>query len=92
MLPLLPWESAQTKWKSQLDPILANPLSGLIILPNVSLANGLTKINHGLGRLQQGWVVLDIQGAAQIYRSSPLNSTTLSLTSSAAVTATIGVF
>jgi hypothetical protein len=82
----------QTLWASQLDPVLANPANAMSILKNVALINGVTVINHGLGQTQQGWILTDIQGSAMIYRSAPFNSLTLTLTSSAAVTCSIGVF
>lgn len=82
----------QTKWKSILDPLLKNPINGISILSNVQLIDGSTVINHGLGQLQQGWFLIDIDGAATIYRSQPFSTTTLTLVSSAAVTVSIGVF
>lgn len=82
----------QTRWKSILDPILSNPLNDISILKDVQLINGTTTINHLLGRMMQGWMILDINGAASIYRSQPMNEITLTLTSSAAVTVNIGVF
>lgn len=92
-LPLgLTGSQMQTKWKSILDIIIRNPINAVSILPNVSLNNGVTVINHKLGKTQQGWFITDIQGAATIYRSAAFNSLTLTLTSSAAVTVNIGVF
>lgn len=94
-LPLnLPLATMQTRWKSELDPLLANPLNGIAILDNVPLINGSNTINHKLGRVMQGWFIVDIQGAATIYRPStaPFNALTLTLISSAAIQASIGVF
>ena len=92
-LPLkLSWDIAQTRWKSQLDPVLANPQTNMRIIPNVQLINGATVINHGLQQMQQGWILVDVQGAATIYRSQPFNSTNLTLTSNASVTVSIGVY
>ncbi len=69
-----------------LNPILANAiLSGTDIL-SIALINGATTINHGLGRMMQGYFVTDQDAAASIYRSKPFNRSTLTLTSSAAVT------
>lgn len=82
----------QTKWKSQLDPVLANPMTNISILKGVSLANGTTIINHKLGQKLQGWFLVDSTGAATVYRSAPKNDLTLTLTSSAAITADIAVF
>lgn len=82
----------QTKWKSILDPFLAKPTNSMNVLSNVNLLAGNNVINHLLGRKMQGWEILDIDGAATIYRSAPLNATTLTLNSSAGVTVSLGVF
>lgn len=82
----------ETQWASLLNPILANPFTNPSILKNVALINGATVINHKLGQLQQGYVITNINGAATVYRSQPFNDLTLTLTSSAAVTADILVF
>jgi hypothetical protein len=92
-LPLnLPLNLMQTQWAQAINPVLANPINGVTIIPNIALSDGTTVINHHLGQIQQGWFITDIQGAATIYRSAPFNSLTLTLTSSAAVTVNLGVF
>lgn len=88
----LPYELLLTNWSSQLNPLLSNPLNGVSILENISLSTGVNVISHKLQKLQQGWFLVDKQGAADIYRSAPFNSLTLTLTSSASVTVNIGVF
>ena len=87
-----PLSLLQTTWKAQLDPVLANPTTNLSIIKNINLVSGTNVINHGLGQMQQGWIITDIQGVATIYRSAPFNKLTLTLTSSAPVTVSIGVF
>jgi hypothetical protein len=82
----------QTKWKSQLDPVLAQALAQGIVLKSVKIATGQTILNHLLGRVLQGFFLTDINGAATIYRSAPKNALTLTLTSNASVTADIFVF
>jgi hypothetical protein len=82
----------QTRWAAILNPFLASPTNQIQILENVKLANGSTTINHLLGHQMQGWYIVDVNGAATIYRSQPFNDKTLTLTSSAAVTVNIGVF
>lgn len=89
---MLPYDQMLTRWSSQINPVISNPLNLANILPNQSLINGVTVINHKLGRLMQGWYLIDIQGAATVYRSAPFNDLTLTLTSNAAVTVNIGVF
>lgn len=94
-LPLnLPLPQMQTRWKSILDPILASPTNDVSVLNNVALIDGKNVINHFLGRAMQGWFLVDIQGAATIYRpsTSPFNNLTLTLMSSSAVVCSIGVF
>lgn len=82
----------QSQWKSKLDPLLGNPLNSASILSGVVLKNGTNVINHLLGQMMRGWTITDINGAATIYRSAPLNEKTLTLTSNAAVTVNIEVF
>lgn len=82
----------QTKWKSEIDPVLNNPLTNPVILKDVSLINGVTVVNHRLGRTMQGWIVSDLNAAAQIYRSQPFNNLTITLTSSAACVVNLVVF
>ncbi len=77
---------------STLNPIIGNPISSAKFLKGIGLAVGTTVINHGLGRTMQGWIITDINGAATIYRSQPLNALTLTLVSSAAVTVALEVF
>lgn len=92
-LPInLPVPLMQTKWASQLNPVLANPLNSVSILKNVDLLTGANIINHLLGREMQGWMILDIDAAVVPYRSAPFNNLTLTLTASAPCTVNIGVF
>jgi hypothetical protein len=88
----LSWELMNPILSSTLNPIISSPLSSAVILKDIVLINGSTTINHGLNRLMQGWFLVDINGAATIYRSALMNDLTLTLTSNAAVTVNIGVF
>lgn len=97
MLPVFKDENQQfmlmqSKWASELNPLLAKPLSDSITLTGINLNNGVTIINHLLGRQQQGWIVTDVNGSAIIFRSASFNNKTLTLTSNAAVTVNIMVF
>ena len=82
----------QTTWGSQLNPLLAAPLSSTVLLKNVVLAPGSNTINHLLGRVPQGWFVVDVTNSVTIYRSQPFNNLTLTLTSSGATTVSLMVF
>lgn len=82
----------QTSWAQELNPIIANRLVQGQQLNNIKLTNGVTVVNHLLGRKMQGWTLADVDGAATIYRSQPLNNLTLTLTSNAAVTVSLWVW
>lgn len=82
----------QTNWAQQLNPVISNPVSKSILIKNIVLAVGDNVINTLLGRKTQGWSVVDIDAAAVIYRSAPLNDLTLTLNSSAIATITLMVF
>lgn len=81
-----------TRWASVLNPVLANPLTNPAVLTNVLLSVGSNQIAHKLGRVQQGWIITDVNGAATIYRNKAFNDTYLYLSSSGAVTVSIEVF
>lgn len=97
MLPIFNSDSKdlslmQTKWASLLNVLLNNPMSKGVFLKDVDLINGATIVNHRLSRKPQGWQIIDINGAARIYRSQPFNDLTLTLTSDASVTVSLYVF
>lgn len=95
-LPIkLPLDQMQTKWKSQIDPVLSNPILSGQQLSGILLQNGTTIVNHGLQRNLQGWFLVGINGASTIYDNQASNQTpnlTLSLTSSAPVTVNLWVY
>ena len=95
-LPLnLPYSQQSTKWKSQLDPILANPLTNGQLLTGVDLSNGTTVVNHKLGRKLVGWIIVGTNAAASVYDNQDSNQTpqlTLILVSNAVCTLNLWVF
>lgn len=85
----------QTTWATQLDPIVINPLVKGQLLTGVELSTGVNAINHKLGRKLQGWIVVGIDGVAEIYdtqRTNQMQQLTLNLTSDADVTVNLWVF
>lgn len=90
----LPWDLARTKWASVINPFLANPLSnGLFV--KASLVSGLNVINHGLGRVLQGYLIVMNDASATFYDQQQKNSKpqlTLELIASAPANVTIYVF
>jgi len=91
----LPWNDADNKWASILNPIVANPIVNSLILKDVVLAAGDNTINHRLGRKLQGYLIVGINAAATIYdkqASNQMPQLTLVLNSSAGCTCNILVF
>jgi len=82
----------QTSWKSQIDPVLSDPLLDNNILTNVVLKSGVNVINHLLQRQPQGWFITDINAAVTVYRSQPFNDLTLTLTASGPATVNLVVY
>lgn len=82
----------QKQWMSQLNPLLGNILTQGSLLPMQKLVNGSTTFNHYLGKQMSGWIIVDQNAQANIYRSEPLNSQTLTLTSSAVCTVSLWIF
>lgn len=88
----LPYELHQTAWATQLNPLIAfAPTQGLL-LKSIHLNNGVTVVDHKLGKVLQGWIVIDKDANANIYRSAALNNLTLTLTSDAATNVSLWVF
>lgn len=78
----LPWELAQTKWASILNPIIALPiLSGNIIQDITLIATKPNAINHLLQRRPQGWMITDKTTNANVWRVAPFTGTTITLES-----------
>lgn len=88
----LPLPLMQTTWASQLDPVVNFPANQGILIKNQPLISGVTVINHKLQRTQQGWIIIDQDAQARIYRSQPFNTLTLTLTSDAATNISLWVF
>ena len=82
----------QTKWKSEIDPVISLPVLNGNLLTDIDLILGTTIVNHKLSRKPQGWFITDINGAATVYRSQPFNDKNITLTASAAVTVNLWVF
>lgn len=91
--PKLPWELAQTRWASTLNPFLALPiLNGNMIVDIDLTASTPRAINHLLQRMPQGWVLTDNTANAVIWRAADFNNFAITLESSADTTISIWVF
>lgn len=89
----LPWQQASTQWPSTLDPIIANPLLGGQQIDSIILLSGVQNmINHSLGQAPQGWFPVDKNAAANVFRTQPFNSKTITLEADANVTISIWIY
>lgn len=89
----LPWDLAQTKWASTLNPVLALPILNGLQIDGVNLAAGIARpINHLLQRVPQGWFLVDNTANTPIWRTQGFNQLTLTLQSNADTTISIWVF
>lgn len=85
----------QQQWAAILNPLISSQLTQGLLLQNQALNDGVTVINHKLGRPLVGYIIVGINAAATIYDSQATNQTpalTLVLNSNAAATANIWVF
>lgn len=89
----LPWELAQTKWPSTLNPIISLPILNGNLINNISLiASVPLVINHLLQRNPQGWFTIDNQSNAVVWRAAPFTNLNIVLESSADTTISIWIF
>jgi hypothetical protein len=83
----------QKQWTSQLNPLLAVILTQGSLLTGIKILRDVPNtFNTYLGRQMTGWFIVDQDSYASIYRTEPLNSQTLTLTSDENVTVSLWVF
>ncbi len=96
MLPRrLDLSKMQDTWAQAIDPVLDNELVKGRLIQNQQLINGITTIDHKLGRKLIGWFLVGLDADANIFDSQASNQTptlTLVLNSNVAVTCSLWVF
>lgn len=91
----LPWDQAQPRWASILNPVLANPIVGGQLLEGIKVSSGNNTINHGLGEKLQGYIVVLNSANVTFYdrqSTNPMPDKTLVLVASGAATISLYVF
>lgn len=87
------WDLANPLWSAALNPVINNPLIlGRQISAIAMIASTPLTINHGLGRTMQGWFLVDNTSSSVVWRTQNLNSTTLTIESSANTTISLWVY
>jgi len=91
--PKLPWELAQTKWASIINPIISLPILNGNQISNITLkANVPLVVNHLLQRMPQGWFITDNTADASIWRAAVYNNLTITLEASANTTISFWIY
>lgn len=93
--PKLPWELANPKWAAALNPIIANPLNGGLLLSSIPVVAGTNIINHKLGRKLRGYMIVMNSGNVTFYdrqQTNQMPELTLDLVSSGIATISLYVF
>lgn len=89
----LPWGQANAQWPATLNPVIANPLvNGQQINLIVLTANTPRDVSHSLGQLPKGWIVVNQDAAASVFKSQPFNAKTITLEANANVTVSIWIY
>lgn len=87
-------DRVQTHLQSTFRPILQNPLSDGVLQKGLTLSTTEKLIDHGLGRVPEGFIITKLNASAVVYESStpdyPQNQ--IALKASATVTADIYFF
>lgn len=74
-----------------LDPIIGSPIINGVLLKNVVLKAGLNIVDHKLGRVPQGWIVVSPQANESMWSSGQTGSSLL-INASGPITSSFWVF
>jgi len=85
------FERMQTRWMSELNPALSNPLLKGRQIDSVALQTGDNTVDHMLGRQPIGWFIVDLNANEGVYKVS-WSPTSLVLNSSGPVTVSLYVY
>ncbi len=80
------------RWKSELDPILANLLLQGEQITGVSLTTTPTVIPHNLHQVPKGWLLADQNADAVVFRTAPMTNQSVTLQATAACVVNLWVY
>ena len=64
----------QSHIKTTLSPLLQLPISDGVLIKDLSIETTDTRVNHGLGRTYEGFIITRLQSNAVIFESSTENT------------------
>lgn len=86
----------QDNVRKAINPLLAHPFAGGVLLETQSLSTNVAYVSHGLGRVPAGWFAVSPSANETIYEdvvtTNPDSFNILLLKASGAITAKIFVF
>lgn len=92
-------EQVQSNVSNTIAPVLKSLIVDGVLVKDIALVSGVNRVNHTLGRLPEGWIIVDRNTAATVFKTAPTtaantitDSSTISLTSSGTVTVSIWFF
>ena len=92
-------DDVQSNIANTLIPVLKSLIIDGTLVKDIDLISGVNRVSHMLGRVPEGWLIVDRNTAATVFRTTPTSaantitdSSTISLTSSGAVTVSIWFF
>lgn len=92
-------EQVQTNVSNTLAPILKSLIIDGVLVKDIELVSGVNRVNHTLGRPLEGWIIVDRNTAATVFKTVPTaaantitDSSTISFTSSGTVIVSIWFF
>lgn len=81
----------QQNLQNALNPILKSAIVAGLQIDNVALSTSPTDVDHKLGRLPQGWLLVDRSSDATVWATAK-NKSVLTLTASAATVVSLWVY
>ncbi len=92
-------DDVQTNVANTIAPVLRSLIVDGVLIKSIDLVSGVNRVNHTLGRLPEGWLIVDRNNASTVFKTVPTSaantitdSSTISLTSSGTVTVSIWFF
>ena len=92
-------EQVQSNISNTIAPVLKSLIIDGVLVKDIALASGVNRVNHTLGRPPEGWIIVDRNSAATVFKTvlttasnTITDSSTISLTASGAVTVSIWFF
>lgn len=90
---MLTWDLARTRWANEINAFLVKAILGGNQINSIALTALQPKaINHLLGQMPRGYMIVDNTANSVVWRSAPSTTTTITLEASQNTTISIYVY